>query len=160
MRVAFNLSLIALGVVISGDGCVSSDHACPDSCTVSGSATFWLACNPNDLVSVEATGPCSMPDEPLSWYTGAATKWAASVFAASPGTCHIVLTFATGFTYSADVTFASMNDNTPGCPPCPAYIGAISGGFNVNNPPETCVALDAGAAGDASDAEFTDTGAD
>jgi|HubBroStandDraft_4_1064222.scaffolds.fasta_scaffold250070_2 hypothetical protein len=79
----------------------------------------------------------------------------------TPGTCHVTFTFATGFTYSADVTFASMNDSEPGCAPCPSYIGPVSNsGPKVNNPPETCVALDSGAEDDVSDAQVSDTGAD
>ncbi len=54
---------------------------------------------------------------------------------------HIVLTFATGFTYSADVTFTT-HTSCGGC----SYQAPTSGPFTVNNPADTCVALpDAGA---------------
>jgi hypothetical protein len=163
MRLAFTFSLIAVGALVSSNGCDTFEgHACSGGCVEGyASATFELACNPNNLVSVEATGPCSMPDKPLSWYTGMATKWIVSVGSPTPGTCHVTFTFATGFTYSADVTFASMNDSEPGCAPCPSYIGPVSNsGPKVNNPPETCVALDSGAEDDVSDAQVSDTGAD
>jgi hypothetical protein len=163
MRLAFSLSLIAVGAVISSNGCDAFEgHACHGGCPVGGeSAVFELACNPNDLESVEATGPCSMPDRPLSGYTGAATKWIVSVGSPTPGTCHVTLRFATGFTWSTDVTFATMNDSQPGCAPCPDFVGvaSTSNGSKVNNPPETCVALDGGA-DDASDGGLTDAGAD
>jgi hypothetical protein len=86
-----------------------------------------------------------MPDAGLSWYTGTETEWYVVVASPSPGTCHVLLTFASGFTYSADVTFASQNLN-PTCG-CPAFIGPTSGPFTVNNPSETCVdaSTDAGA---------------
>ena len=89
--------------------------------------------------SVVATGPCSDPDAGLEWYTGADTEWDVAVAAQSPGECHIVLTFATGFTYSTDVTFTSQNE---GCG-CPNFIGPApgTGVLTVNNPADTCVSL-------------------
>jgi hypothetical protein len=115
--------------------CSSGHEACSDSCIEASSATFNLACNPNDLVSVTATGPCANPEAGLSWYTGAATKWSAAVFAQSPGTCHIELTFATGFTYATDVTFVAHTANCG----CPTYLGPEGpGGFEVQNPADTC----------------------
>jgi hypothetical protein len=98
-------------------------------------ATFNLSCSPNDLTSVVATGPCADPDASLSWYTGKETQWAVGVVSPSPGVCHIELTFATGFTYSADVTFTEQTA-------CNSFIGPTSGPFMVNNPSDTC--LDAG----------------
>lgn len=98
---------------------VPERYPCPDGCFVAFFATFWMSCNPNDLVSVTTTGPCTNPDAGLSWYTGAETKWEASVFAARPGLCHIVLTFATASTYSADVTFTEQNQACG----CPNYTG-------------------------------------
>lgn len=119
-------------------------------------ATFRLSCNPNDLTKVDVTGPCALnppdggfrvydPDAGLAWYTGAATEWYVGVFASAPGVCHIELIFATGFTYSQDVTFDWQGE-------CGEhYIGPTSGPFTVNNPSSTCMALpaaDAGADGD------------
>jgi hypothetical protein len=118
--------------------CSSGSPPCPDLCIEASSATFLLSCNPNDLVAVTATGPCTHPDAGLSWFTGAETKWAVSVFAESPGACHVVLTFATGFTFAADVTFAEQSQACG----CPSYIGPSEpSGGQVNNPPDTCVAI-------------------
>jgi hypothetical protein len=135
-----------LGLLLAA-GCDGLEgHACPGGCTSAAFATFKLSCSPNDLVSVVASGPCAHPDASLSWYTGAATEWFVAVGSESPGTCQVVLTFATGFTYSADVTFTSQTDpSPPGCGQCPAYIGPTGGPFVVDNPIDTCVALvDAG----------------
>jgi hypothetical protein len=116
----------------------SASTPCSAGCTAASSATFLMSCNPNDLVAITTNGPCTNSDAGLSWYTGAETKWAAAVFAASPGTCHVVLTFATGFTYSADVTFTEQSQSCG----CPSYVGPNGpGGFQVNNPPDTCAAI-------------------
>jgi hypothetical protein len=56
----------------------------------------------------------------------------------SPGVCHIELIFATGFTYSTDVMFNSQEGE------CASSNVPILGPFTVNNPSDTCVALDAG----------------
>jgi hypothetical protein len=61
------------------------------------------------------------------------------VASTGPGTCHVQLTFATGFTYSTDVTFALQPDLGPlGCPSCPPYLGPIPSTFIVDNPAATC----------------------
>jgi hypothetical protein len=65
----------------------------------------------------------------------------------SPGVCHIELTFATGFTYPADVTFTLHPGGVCGGPQCKCgdYLAPTSGPFTVNNPSNTCVAIpDAG----------------
>jgi hypothetical protein len=42
-----------------------------------------------------------------------------------------VLTFATGFTYSVDVTFGWQTDNgPPDCEQCPPFIGPADGGHS------------------------------
>ena len=60
-----------------------------------------------------------------------------SVGSPVPGTCHVELVFANGFTYSADVSFAFQN---VGCG-CPSWVAPTSGPVTVNNPSDTCVAL-------------------
>jgi hypothetical protein len=59
----------------------------------------------------------------------------------SAGVCHVELTFGTGFTYSADVTFTSEPGLTgPSCPwSCPMTTYPKLGAFAVNNPSTTCV---------------------
>lgn len=163
MRLAFLSSLIAVGALVSSSGCDSlfEGHACSGGCAGGpASAVFELACSQNNLVSVEATGPCSMPGKPLSFYTGTATKGVVNVGSPTPGTCHVTLTFATGFTWSSDLTFGTINDSEPGCARCPDFVGPTSNsnGSKVNNPPDTCVPLDAG--DDASNAEVAESGTD
>ena len=84
----------------------------------------------------------------------------------SPGVCHVKLTFATGFTYSTDVTFASQSGGVCGGPQCKC--GDIlaptpgPGGFTVpvtvNNPSDTCLAAAGEDAGADVSVEATDTG--
>jgi hypothetical protein len=155
-RCAAALSVLALLSACdsgsSGDG--GGHSACPGACASAVFATFYLSCNPSDLVRVDATGPCANPDASLSWYTGTPATGSVSVQSSAPGVCHITLVFATGFTYSRDVTFTQQTlDGPPGCPACPSFIGPTSGPFAVQNPGDTCG--DAGVyadAGDASDA--------
>ncbi len=128
------LAVLATG--LSFVGC-STHEDCPGAggCPTHAAVTFELSCNPNDLVSVTATGPCAHPDASLSWYRDA-TECCIVVPAATAGTCHVVLTFATGFTYTQDVTFQDVQGDS--C--CPSYVWPTSGSFMVNNPPDTCVA--------------------
>jgi hypothetical protein len=94
-----------------------------------------LSCSPSDLTSVAATGPCLSADaspHPVG-------DWL-NITSPSPGTCRVTLMFATGFTYSADVTFVSQTDPEPlGCGVCAPYIAAIQSTFEVNNPSTTCI---------------------
>jgi hypothetical protein len=142
MRGALTLAALVAGLLAVLGGC-TVEKDCPGGCIEVAFATFHLSCSPNDLTNVVATGPCSDPDASLEWYTGADSEWIVGVAAQSPGDCHIVLTFATGFTYAADVTFTSQNE---GCG-CPSYIGPVAstGPLTVDNPSDTCVAAhDAG----------------
>lgn len=91
-----------------------------------------------------------MPDASLEQYTGPGNSGFVLVGSPSPGECHIVLTFATGFTYSADVAFTSQ---VVGCGACSPSIGPIGGPYTVDDPSDTCVAVhDAGAEAGATDA--------
>lgn len=133
MRVAMTQSAVA--AFLAG---LCACAVCPDKPGSERSVVFKLACSPNDLTRVVATGPCANPDAGLEWYTGATTKWIVSVPSPSPGVCHIELQFATGFTYATDVTFTSQSDG------CGSFIGPASTPYVVNNPPDTCLASDAG----------------
>ena len=107
-RCAAALSLL----VVLGGGC-SQGHACPGFETANQSAILQLSCGPTDLVSVALSGPCSIGDASIS---NLAASPSLAISSPSPGVCHVTLTFATGFTYSADVTFIAQNDgDTPGC---------------------------------------------
>jgi|HubBroStandDraft_1064217.scaffolds.fasta_scaffold338919_2 hypothetical protein len=149
--------------VVIGIGC-QSNNACPGFCSEDQSTMFDLSCAPTDLTSVAVSGPCSTGDASSSNYASASSTFLA-ISSSSSGTCHVVLTFSTGFTYSADVTFVSQADTQPpGCHGCPSYIAPTQRTFMVDNPDATCIGAvhDAGlsapqnvSAGDASD----DTGA-
>jgi hypothetical protein len=132
-------SAAALGflVVLGSGGCDSTEDCC-GSCQEGNAAAFQLSCSSYDLKSVVATGPCAMPDASVSSYMGNGTVLVQSD---GPGACHVELTFATGFTYSADVTFASHSGGVCGGPQCacPDYVTPTSGPFMVNNPSSTCV---------------------
>jgi hypothetical protein len=140
--------LLRVGIIpLTGCQAETVTYACPDSCIQAAYATFELACSPNDLTSVVATGPCAVQDAGLSYFTGGTSEWTVAVGSAEAGACHVQLEFATGFTYAQDVTFTSQPDPSPkGCTPCPSFIGPTGGPWTVNNPSETCVAapLDAG----------------
>ncbi len=101
-------------------------------------AFFNFSCGSDDLKSLVATGPCA-PDGGLSAYVG---NGFATVQAQSPGVCRIELTFATGFTYSADVIFTLHPGGVCGGPQCTCadYLMPASGPFTVNNSSDACVA--------------------
>ncbi len=88
-----------------------------------------------------------MPDAGLSSYMRYGNVY---VGTESPGVCHVELIFASGFTYSADVTFVLRPGGVCGGPQCKCgdYVTPTSGSFTVNNPNNTCVdaGLDAEAA--------------
>jgi hypothetical protein len=123
-------SLRALGAVHAVEHrrkCSSRcNHACCGVCRGDEGATLNLSCATNDLQSVVATGPCTIPDtNVLSQSTGwAANNGKVLVQVQGPGACQIEPTFATGFKYSTTVTFASQPGGTCGGPQCtcPDYL--------------------------------------
>jgi hypothetical protein len=132
---ALTLVVVVAGLVAFVGGCSSSSD-CSGGCEEGVPATYQLACTPNDLTSVAVSGPCS-----ASTLTWAHQFGSVELYSTSPATCSVVLTFATGFTYSTNVTFAWSGAQSCGCPP---YIAA-NGMTMVNNPSDTCHALpDAG----------------
>ena len=144
MRFAYALAIVALvgGVVAAVHGCSSSQDCC-GSCPADEPAIFHLSCTSSDLTGVETTGPCER-DAGLSLTRGDDAAWVGTVFVQgqSPGVCHVKLTFATGFTYSADVTFATQSGGVCGGPQCKCgdILAPTSGPFTVDNPSDTCVA--------------------
>jgi hypothetical protein len=146
-RSALALALLAALLAVV-DAC-NTTQVCCGECPASRSAEFTLTCSSTDLQSVVATGPCAVPDASLASYVGSDTLLVPSQ---GPGDCHVELTFATGFTYSADVTFVSKPGGVCGGPQCKCgdYIVPTSGPFTVNNPSTTCV--DAAASDGAADA--------
>ncbi|HEY3815899.1 MAG TPA: hypothetical protein VGL81_01950 [Polyangiaceae bacterium] len=125
-------------LVVVGGGCVTATYACPGGCPIGNSpAAFDLSCNQTDLTSVVLSGPCATGDTSPSRYL-----WSRGVSftSPSPGVCHVELVFATGFTYSRDVTFTVQSVTMPpGCAQCPSFIAPTQGFFTVDNPSNTCV---------------------
>jgi hypothetical protein len=152
---------VALAAVVAGllavvwGGC-ATETVCCDSCPADESAIFQLSCTSADLTGVATTGPCAR-DAGLSLTRSDDAAWVGTVFVQgqSPGVCHVELTFATGFTYSAAVTFAAEPGGVCGGPQCKCgdYLAATSGPFTVNNPSDTCVALPDAAEDGAPDAD-------
>ena len=118
-----------------------SNGACCGLCPDSVPADFNLTCESTNLESVVATGPCAGP--PDASVTGYTNTWMGSehvyVSSDAPGTCHVELTFATGYTYSTDVTFATQSGGVCGGPQCTCGDYLAAGSFAVNNPPDTCI---------------------
>jgi hypothetical protein len=108
---------------------------CPIACIGAGVASLELACGPSDLASVTLSGSCAEGDSSQGSYaTSGDDVWIGNADE-TPGVCHVELTFATGFTYSTDITFATMPDTQPpGCSPCPDYVGPTQSSFMVDNP--------------------------
>jgi hypothetical protein len=99
-------------------------------------ATFDLSCGAADLKNFFLSpGPCAMVDAGSSNYVSAY----GNIYVASPtpGVCHVELTFATGFTYSTDVTFTA-GTTPPGCGSPLSYVGPNPIFFTVNDPSTAC----------------------
>jgi hypothetical protein len=93
---------------------------------------------------VALSGSCSNGDSSPSGYLFGSEGASLAITSSAPGDCHVALTFATGFTYSTDITFVSQTElQTSGCPACPSYTAPTQAKFSVANPSATC-------AGDAS----------
>jgi hypothetical protein len=167
MLVARSAAALGLLVVLCG-GCDPTSYSCHGGCTIAAYATIELAC-PATVTGARLTGPCAPSGdaslflvESSCTYRGGSGPPASAGFgfacapitqtpfseckevylaATAPGVCHVELTFATGFTYSTDVTFTSQTDpEPPGCAQCPPYIGPASQAtFMVHNPSNTCV---------------------
>jgi hypothetical protein len=110
-------------------------------CSGGGSARFVFAfsCSSPDLTAVSVSGPCATGDASPGYGEFAEGQFL-DVGSSSPGDCHVVLTFGTGFTYSADVTFTSQPQTliepcTGGGPmECPPLIEPTQTEFMVDNP--------------------------
>jgi hypothetical protein len=126
----------------SGGSGGESPGACDNLASVDASVTFNLACVPNDLTAATVSGPCAgNTGGDLTEYV----KGRGQLLFVSPteGVCHLELTFASGFTYGADVTFTSVSDSCG-----TRFVSPTQSTFAVDNPSSTCT--DGGSAAGAS----------
>jgi hypothetical protein len=126
-------------LVVLGDACITEQYACPGLEIEDQPAIFQLSCGPTDLTSVSLSGACATADASPTGDAFGSASASVAVTSPNPGQCHVVLTFATGFTYTADVTFTVQTDNGgPGCPSS-TYTAPTQQSFTVHNPSTTCV---------------------
>lgn len=147
MIVRPSTSVIAFVLACLASAC-SNGSQCNNLCAGSQPATLDLSCAPSAVTSADLTGPCKPPADaslvvsglgfscPLAAQIPFVDCKQVSFFSDATGDCHVSLTFATGFMYSADVHFATSAP-TCGCPaeqglfPSPAVL-------TVNDPDVTC----------------------
>jgi hypothetical protein len=149
LRLALAIAVVAGGPLVVGcnDSSPGKDGGiagCTVSCPIPyGFATFNLSCGATDLMSVAVSGSCvTVADLP----SNLVFEQSIAIYSPTPGVCHVELTFATGFTYSTDVTFEVNTAKQQGC--CALFDAPTQTTFMVNNPSTTCVdpgASDAGA---------------
>jgi hypothetical protein len=102
-------------------------------------ARFDLSCGSTDLTSVVVAGPCVTGDASPTGYLSGSDGQHVLLSSWSPGVCSVELMFATGFTYSAQVTFVSQTVGNPNRCSCQTTISPTQSTFVVNNPSTTCV---------------------
>lgn len=137
--------LAALGLLaaFAEGGCASHQDTCGSLPDLKTKAIFDLTCDAANLVSVGLSGPCATGDTSPSNYR---SSQGVEVGSPSPGVCHVVLTFATGFTYSTDVTFASQTAD--GCDGPQSYVGPTTVVFSVADPAAACADAGVDASGE------------
>jgi hypothetical protein len=140
LRVVGTLAFVVALLLAVDSGC-SVDQACCGTCPAGEPATFRLSCSTTDLVGVTLSGPCAPPGDAASSLWSSSDGVVYVYGAGGAGECHVELRFATGFTYAADVSFASKPGGVCGGPQCacPDYTTATSGELTVHNPGATCV---------------------
>jgi hypothetical protein len=130
-------------------GCAAT-YSCPDNCPDNQPAIFDLSCGPANLARVDLSGACGVADAGPSSYLVGPTSSSLAVRSPGPGNCKVTLTFATGFTYSADVTFVSQTETEPpGCHGCSPYTAPAKATYVVDVPSTSCVDAGLDAASDA-----------
>jgi hypothetical protein len=133
---ALRLALLGL-VVVSGIGC--GQTTCDAYVHANQPAILDLSCGPTDLTNVALSGPCSTGDAGGLDSVFGPKMNSIAIASPSPGDCHVVLTFATGFTFSTDLTFVSRTfTDPPGCG-TQVYAAPTESTVMVNNPSDTCV---------------------
>jgi hypothetical protein len=129
----------AFGVVaVSAGGCAEPNPCSGPNAFVAKPQTsqiLELTCGETDLASVAVSGPCATGDAGPPYSVSDAFV---SVTSPSPGVCHVELVFATGFTFTSDVTFVSKPALS--CGDTAVYVGPAPGvALHVNNPVTTCL---------------------
>jgi hypothetical protein len=151
------LSAVLTGLALLA--CTSGHGDCGGMCQSVTGVTLDLSCAPAAVTKAVLTGPCAptvRDAAPSDGSGGSAFGFSCATAvktpfvdcsqvyfdASGPGVCHVELTFADGFTYSADVTYSTV---PPYCG-CPSISGLVPSPatLTVNNPSATCGALDAG----------------
>ncbi len=126
VRRAWTRLVAPLFVVLAG-GC-SVSHPCPNTFIDDVPVTLNLSTCAANITNLTLSGACSSADASPSQAVGDpfAPNWvqitgtSVKIVSPSPGNCHITLTFASGSTYSTDVTFNSeMTPASPGCQSSP-----------------------------------------
>jgi len=140
--------------------------ACTDSAECGGealngppsSAEFDFSCSV-PTANVVLSGPCATGDAgpsraldptPAPYFDG---YYRVFVSSNDPGVCHVELLLGTGFTYAADVSFATLTGTVYGCSATEAqpvsYLGPTQAEFVVNVPAAACIDAGGDAASDA-----------
>jgi hypothetical protein len=132
----FAAAALTLSVLVAG-GCGWHED-CPSGCREGDPIVLDISCGGTDLTSVVLSGPCNIDNASApDLYLGGSHQQYVYVQPNVAGTCHIELTFATGFTFSTDVHVTNQSDGDSQCScqyqePDPQTIA-------VNNPSTTCV---------------------
>jgi hypothetical protein len=143
MLVVRSAGVLGLLVLVGVNGGCGDAH-CTNFCMGSQPAVFDLSCVPAHLTQVDAVGPCAIGDASVTHdWSGPGSEFVA-ISSAGEGVCQIRLNFASGFAYSANVSFASHTDDGPSGCGCPSYTTPSQSTFMVLTPNSICV--DAGAA--------------
>jgi hypothetical protein len=104
-----------------------------EGCITGAGVTLEFSCGPTDLIRVQLTGACASAQTDGGVF-GADGKWF-GFGSEEAGVCTFTAQFASGYTYSGQVTFA---EQTPGCG-CPSYLAPSPATIVVPNPSSTCL---------------------
>jgi hypothetical protein len=133
MRRAWLVAPPLVLLFIHDTGCGGS-HAC-DAIACNNYASFTFACTPAEPVGYELTGECASAN---TGHLIGMYRNGFDVENTAAGTCHVVVTFASGFTYAADVNFTSSPADPDSCCASNLEIGPTQSVFTIENPRNTC----------------------
>jgi hypothetical protein len=116
-------------------GNVGCSSKCPPGTIVDRAAgpALELSCAQTDLTTVTLSGPCANASAaaPNGYIIN---QGAITILSQTPGLCHVVLKFTTGFTYATDINFTTMTDLCG-----ETFVGASQAQYPVDNPSSTCL---------------------